>query len=59
MSTSNSTGADLQSSGKSPKVIIIGAGIGGLFTGILLDKAGIAYDIYERTDEGHPGGNEK
>ncbi|KAG0054778.1 hypothetical protein BGZ83_010454 [Gryganskiella cystojenkinii] len=40
-----------QSDGKTPYVIIVGAGIGGLFLAILLDRAGIAYDIFERTPE--------
>jgi len=39
------------SDGKSPNVIIVGAGVGGLFLAILLDKAGIPYEIYERCSE--------
>ncbi|KAF9346008.1 hypothetical protein BGX26_002525 [Mortierella sp. AD094] len=31
-----------------PVVMIVGAGIGGLFLGILLERAGIPYAIYER-----------
>ncbi|KAF9365294.1 hypothetical protein BGX34_010600 [Mortierella sp. NVP85] len=34
---------------KEPKVLIAGAGIAGLFTAILLDKAGIEYEIFERS----------
>ncbi|KAG0054204.1 hypothetical protein BGZ83_011725 [Gryganskiella cystojenkinii] len=36
------------SDGKNPHVMIAGAGIGGLFLAILLDRAGIPYTIYER-----------
>ncbi|KAF9906711.1 hypothetical protein EC991_000373 [Linnemannia zychae] len=32
-----------------PRVIIVGAGIGGLMTGLLLGKAGITYQIFERS----------
>ncbi|KAF9090281.1 hypothetical protein BGX23_006121 [Mortierella sp. AD031] len=32
-----------------PHVLIVGAGLAGLFLGILLEKAGIPYDIFERT----------
>ena len=31
-----------------PRVIIVGAGIAGVFLGILLDRANIPYDIFER-----------
>ncbi|KAF9953913.1 hypothetical protein BGZ72_005071 [Mortierella alpina] len=31
-----------------PRVIIVGAGIGGVFLGILLERANIPYEIYER-----------
>ncbi|KAG0294842.1 hypothetical protein BGZ97_004960 [Linnemannia gamsii] len=34
-----------------PRVLIAGAGLGGLFLGILLDKAGIPYEIFERSAE--------
>jgi len=44
------------SDGKTPYVIIIGAGIGGLFLAILLDRAGIRYDIFERAQEVKPFG---
>lgn len=33
---------------KRPKVIIVGAGLGGVVLGALLEKAGADYDIYER-----------
>ncbi|KAF9961313.1 hypothetical protein BGZ65_010953 [Modicella reniformis] len=36
---------------KEPKVLIAGAGIAGLFMAILLDKAGIEYEIFERSGE--------
>lgn len=39
-----------------PKVLIAGAGIGGLYLAILLDKAGITYEIYERTSKVKPLG---
>lgn len=32
-----------------PKVMIVGAGIAGLLLGILLDKAGVPFHIYERS----------
>lgn len=31
-----------------PKVIIVGAGLGGITLGILLEKAGIEFEIFER-----------
>ncbi|KAF9393813.1 hypothetical protein CPC16_001065 [Podila verticillata] len=34
-----------------PKVLIVGAGIGGLTLGILLKKGGIPFEIYERAKE--------
>ncbi|KAG9069061.1 hypothetical protein KI688_009952 [Linnemannia hyalina] len=34
-----------------PKVLIVGAGLGGLMLGILLDKIGVPYHIYERSLE--------
>ncbi|KFH66086.1 hypothetical protein MVEG_08187 [Podila verticillata NRRL 6337] len=36
---------------KKPKVLIVGAGIGGLMLGNLLQKGGVPYDIYERAKE--------
>jgi len=33
---------------KSPVVLISGGGLGGLLLGILLDRAGIQYHIFER-----------
>ncbi|KAH7044691.1 hypothetical protein BKA57DRAFT_87270 [Linnemannia elongata] len=44
------------SDGKNPQVIIVGAGLAGLFLAILLDKAGIPYQIYERAKEVKPLG---
>ncbi|KAF9536819.1 hypothetical protein EC957_009601 [Mortierella hygrophila] len=44
------------SDGKNPHVMIVGAGLAGLLLGILLDKAGIPYDIYERAKEVKPLG---
>ncbi|GJJ68677.1 hypothetical protein EMPS_01023 [Entomortierella parvispora] len=45
------------SDGKNPNVIIVGAGISGLYLAILLDKAGIPYEIYERAKEVKPLGS--
>ncbi|KAK3813783.1 MAG: hypothetical protein JOS17DRAFT_760957 [Linnemannia elongata] len=41
---------------KRPKVLIVGGGLGGLTLGILLHKAGIPFDIYERVTEVKPFG---
>ncbi|KAF9101331.1 hypothetical protein BGX29_005778 [Mortierella sp. GBA35] len=43
-------------SDKPPHVLIAGAGLAGLFLGILLEKAGIPYDIFERSAEIKPLG---
>lgn len=43
---------------KRPKVLIVGAGIGGLTLGILLQKGGIDYQIFERAKEVKPLGKE-
>ncbi|GJJ74622.1 hypothetical protein EMPS_06980 [Entomortierella parvispora] len=40
-----------------PKVLIAGAGIGGLYLAILLDKARIPYEIYERASKVKPLGS--
>ncbi|KAG0331845.1 hypothetical protein BG000_010558 [Podila horticola] len=40
-----------------PKVLIVGAGIGGITLGILLKKAGIDFTIYERAKEVKPLGS--
>lgn len=40
-----------------PRVLIAGAGLAGLFLGILLEKAGIPYEIFERAAEIKPLGN--
>ena len=51
------------SDGKNPHVLIVGAGLSGLLLAILLDKAGIPYEIYERAASVKPlgmvGGNER
>lgn len=39
-----------------PKVLIVGAGIGGLMLGNLLLKRGIPFEIYDRTKEIKPLG---
>lgn len=41
---------------KPPKVLIAGGGLGGLFLGILLERAEIPYEIYERSVEIRPLG---
>lgn len=41
------------------KVIIVGAGIGGLLLAILLDKIGLDYDIFERSKELRPLGKRR
>ncbi|KAF9904123.1 hypothetical protein EC991_003000 [Linnemannia zychae] len=42
---------------KRPKVLIVGAGLGGLTLGILLHKANIPFDIYERASQVKPLGS--
>ncbi|KAG0204790.1 hypothetical protein BGX33_008288, partial [Mortierella sp. NVP41] len=39
-----------------PKVLIVGAGVGGVMLGLLLHKAGIPFDIYERATTVKPLG---
>ncbi|KAG0293469.1 hypothetical protein BGZ96_002811 [Linnemannia gamsii] len=39
-----------------PRVLIAGGGLGGLFLGILLEKAGIPYEVFERSGEIKPLG---
>ncbi|KAF9913592.1 hypothetical protein BX616_009843 [Lobosporangium transversale] len=46
----------INSDGKTPHVIIVGAGLAGLFLAILLDRQGVPYDIYERSKEVKPLG---
>ncbi|KAF9277910.1 hypothetical protein BGZ68_008912 [Mortierella alpina] len=41
---------------KRPKVLIVGAGVGGITLAILLEKAGVPYDVYERAVEVKPLG---
>lgn len=43
---------------KKPKVLIVGAGIGGLMLAILLKKGGIPFLIFERAKEVKPLGRE-
>ncbi|KAF9428634.1 hypothetical protein BGZ94_001657 [Podila epigama] len=40
-----------------PKVLIVGAGIGGLMLGILLHKGGVPFEIFERAREVKPLGS--
>lgn len=42
--------------GKNPHVMIVGAGLAGLLLAILLDKAGIPYEIFERAASVKPLG---
>ncbi|KAG0223230.1 hypothetical protein BGX31_008636 [Mortierella sp. GBA43] len=42
---------------KEPKVLIVGAGIAGLFTAVLLERAGIEYEILERSAQVRPAGS--
>ncbi|KAG0070031.1 hypothetical protein BGZ90_012783 [Linnemannia elongata] len=44
------------SDGRNPHVMIVGAGLAGLLLAILLDKAGIPYEIYERAKQVKPLG---
>lgn len=43
--------------GKTPHVVIVGAGLAGLLLAILLDQASISWEIYERSKEIRPLGN--
>ncbi|KAF9127872.1 hypothetical protein BGW39_005508 [Mortierella sp. 14UC] len=40
-----------------PRILIVGAGIGGATLGMLLTKAGVPFDIYERTSSVKPLGS--
>ncbi|KAF8925185.1 hypothetical protein BGZ58_001060 [Dissophora ornata] len=42
--------------GKTPHVMIVGAGLAGLLLAILLDRAGIPYEVFERAKEIKPLG---
>lgn len=41
---------------KKPRVLIVGAGIGGLLLGNLLQKGGIPYEMFEKSTEVKPLG---
>ncbi|KAG0262153.1 hypothetical protein BG011_000273 [Mortierella polycephala] len=45
------------SDNKSPRVLIVGAGLGGLMLGIILERAGIDYCIFERAAKVKPLGS--
>lgn len=47
-----------EANAKKPKVLISGAGIGGLTLGLLLQKANVPYEIYERSKEIKPFGKD-
>lgn len=49
-------GSTARTSDEPPRVLIAGAGLGGLFLGILLERAGIPYEIFERSTEMRPLG---
>ncbi|KAG9061266.1 hypothetical protein KI688_007604 [Linnemannia hyalina] len=57
--SANSSGNNKPTAGsdKPPHVVIAGAGLAGLFLGILLGRAGIAYEIFERSAEIKPLGS--
>ncbi|KAF9173071.1 hypothetical protein BGX21_005666 [Mortierella sp. AD011] len=40
-----------------PKVMIVGAGIGGLFLALLLERQNVPYVVYERTSDSEPLGS--
>lgn len=44
-------------SAKRPKVLIVGAGLAGLTLALLLQKANIPYEVFERAQESKPLGN--
>ncbi|KAG0051526.1 hypothetical protein BGZ83_003606 [Gryganskiella cystojenkinii] len=46
-----------QHDGKTPHVLIVGGGIGGLFLGLLLDQAKIPYEIFEQAEDVRPVGS--
>lgn len=50
MNPHNSAWGPWNDTGK-PRVIIAGAGIGGLTMAILLNKAGVTFEILERSDD--------
>ncbi|KAF9176814.1 hypothetical protein BGZ50_009624, partial [Haplosporangium sp. Z 11] len=47
-----------QCDNKTPRVLIVGAGLGGLMLGMILEKAGIDYCIFERAAKVKPLGEE-
>ncbi|KAF9283053.1 hypothetical protein BGZ68_005603, partial [Mortierella alpina] len=46
----------MQGNKHAPQVLIIGAGLGGLMTALLLEHAGISYSVYERAPKVKPLG---
>ncbi|KAG0204210.1 hypothetical protein BGX33_008652 [Mortierella sp. NVP41] len=53
----NTEGGQSSPSHRRPKVLIVGAGLGGLTLGMLLQKADIPYEIYERAMQVKPLGS--
>ncbi|KAF8962165.1 hypothetical protein BGZ46_001216, partial [Entomortierella lignicola] len=47
----------MSSTTRKPKVLIVGAGIGGLTLGAILEKASIPYEIFEKASELKPLGS--
>lgn len=52
-------GTTTRTSDELPRVLIAGAGLGGLFLGIQLERAGIPYEIFERSTEMRPLGKSR
>ena len=55
--TSNSKHDSTVNLAKRPKVLIVGAGLAGLTLALLLQKANIPYEVFERAQESKPLGN--
>jgi cation diffusion facilitator CzcD-associated flavoprotein CzcO len=46
----------MEHSSEKPTVLIVGAGLGGLMLGVLLEKQGVPYTIFERASSVKPLG---
>ena len=51
-----SSDSSMEGNKHAPQVLIIGAGLGGLMTALLLEHAGISYAVYERAPKVKPLG---